>query len=196
MRMAIRRGDVILKEASPYDYSTLEVKYILRTIKKAAPRKGTMRTLDDMATKAWHYADASFTIIRYLLCVVFGLAMLVIGVNIVGATGNFPIQTWDAGAVWFMILVIIGGILFVAAEVSTFVYLASIPRGSGIWLRNHANNSRYVFSLCMIGVVVSAVCLGCISGGKVVSCSLLIAFSVLSATFIAQAIMCGLKASK
>jgi hypothetical protein len=195
MRRAIRRGDVILHEVSPDDYSTLEIKYVLRTVKKSVPagHKNPLDVIDDIANKALSYADASFTIVRYMLCVVFGLGLIIAGINVIGACNNLPITVWNASAVWFLVLVIIGGILFVSAEIATFIYLVSLPRGTGVWFRNYASKVRYAYSLSAVGVVISAICLGCIGAGRVVSGTLLVGFIILAVTFIAQAILCGMK---
>lgn len=197
MRLAQRRGDVILKEVSPSDYSTLEIKYVLRTVKKttnAAPRT-PLDIIDAYANKALHYADVTFTVLRYMLCVVFGIALVLVGVNIVNPA-NFPIAVWGGREIWFMILTVMGGILFLSSEISTFIYLASIPKSTGAWLKSYASKVRYAFSFCMVGVVVSTVCLIAVDGGRVASCSLLIAFAIMAATFIAQAMLCGLRSNK
>lgn len=195
MRMAIRRGDVILRECTPSDYSTLEIKYVLRTVKKKnqPSSKTPLEVIDEIASKALNYADATFTAIRYMIVLVLGAILLVVGVNLPTA---IPIEVWGGRETAFMILTVIGGILFVAAEVSIFVYLNSLPVGTGAWFRSYANKARYAFSLTMVGVVVNAVCLICVSDGRRITASLLTAFVILSATFIAQAILCGIRVKK
>jgi hypothetical protein len=93
----------------------------------------------------------------------------------------------------FIVLVVLGGILTLSAEISLFMFICFKPKKNGLWFRNSMNKYLVASVIYLAVALALALAFALAPGGKNVTLSLAVAFGILGFTYLFEALACALR---